>query len=654
MEMSLRFLNIHTSTNQRIISHNKWYEVTLWILFMALIGCTASQDNGRQSKLPPSRLNTPTKIDNIAIRKKVIELEKERLKKPSDEKLLLELAAAYLDLEDESNATEILEVLVRLPTSEAKVYSSLASIYRRRLRVDEAIQLMNTFISLSTSSSHERARKELAELTSMKSILETKYELLIERLPSPINSSYSEYLAQFSADQQNLVFTRRVFDQEDLFEASFNADGTIDLRGLNELNTDANEGAHCLSADGQILYFTRCQKDAGFGKCDIYQSMRKDTGWSAPRNLGGNVNSEHWDAQPSLSADGKTLYFVSNRPGSQGGSDIWYSKRGQDGRWLPAVNAGPVINSRVNESAPFIHADGRTLYFQSDGHPGLGKQDIFMSRYDPEKGWSTPVNLAYPINTSGNEGAMVVNLEGTKGYYATDVIDGIKHDNLDIVAFNLPELFRPSPMTFIKGRITDRDSRLPLKASITVVSLDQRDTIIRNGTNFNGEFLVAVPVGKRLAIHIEKEDYLFYSDFVSFEEARLGIEPYRFNAMLEAITEEEGQYSSPTILNNLFFTTGSADLLPESAIELEYLVGLLQKYPDKKMEVIGHTDNTGSIELNSQLSADRASSVKQALINMGISENRIIAIGKGESEPIADNSTEEGRRKNRRVEFRIY
>jgi len=263
------------------------------------------------------------------------------------------------------------------------------------------------------------------------SALENQSDINVRPFGKKINTSNSEYLPQFTLDDETFIFTRRVFDQEDLFIATKSEDG-YETEAMDEVNTLLNEGAHTLSADGSLLIFTHCNTKIGFGGCDLYRSRRRSNGtWSKPANMGKSINSEHWDAQPSLSADGRTLYFASRRPGGHGGTDIWACRLSKNGRWSRPVNLGPNVNSSAADESPFIHADGQTLYYRSRGPLGMGGFDLFRSKLE-NNAWSQPIHLGSPINTTGEDGALVVSLDGTRGYYATDNYKGVKQNHLDL------------------------------------------------------------------------------------------------------------------------------------------------------------------------------------------------------------------------------
>ena len=386
----------------------------------------------------------------------------------------------------------------------------------------------------------------------------------------------------------------------------------------------------------------------------VLAGVRRANGeWSKPANLGETINTRHWESQPSLSANGRKLYFTSKRPGGLGGADLYYSVRQQDGTWGRPRNLGPEINTPMSEESPFIHPDGRTLYFRSEGYDGFGSFDIYTSRLTGNK-WSTPTHLGHPINTSGEDGALVVNLNGTKGFLASNIYKEEKLDHLDIYEFDLPEPFRPLPMTFIKGRILDEQTKLPLRAEILITYLDSSDfkTVCR--ANYNGEFLAAVPVGQATSITVGARDYMFYSDHVNFQEVRYSSDPYAINIGLSKIKDEvEKEEHQPVVLNNIFFQSGSATLLASSDNEISILYNLLKSQPSIKIEIIGHTDDVGNDNDNLILSEQRAQAVKDAVVTKGINSDRIQVSGQGENQPIASNETEEGKATNRRTEFII-
>ncbi|MDR0207312.1 MAG: OmpA family protein [Bacteroidales bacterium] len=274
-----------------------------------------------------------------------------------------------------------------------------------------------------------------------------------------INSSWDEYHPALTGDSKEILFTvRRPSDaqtvcrhckQEEDIYSSVQQKGIWQPRTKLEkpVNTGYNEGAQSISSDGKYLFFTICNAEHGFGSCDIYWSKREVEGWSEPKNCGSKVNTRFWESQPSVSADGKTVYFASNRPGGYGGIDIWETEMITEGVFSEPVNLGKVINTPYDELSPFIHFDQKTLYFSSDGHLGMGGKDLFYSKLQPNGAWSIPKNLGYPINSYHDEMGIFINAQGNAAYFASDRIGGF--GGLDIYCFELEESLRPEPTLFI-------------------------------------------------------------------------------------------------------------------------------------------------------------------------------------------------------------
>ncbi|MCP4121179.1 MAG: OmpA family protein, partial [Bacteroidetes bacterium] len=393
---------------------------------------------------------------------------------------------------------------------------------------------------------------------------------------------------------------------------------------------------------GQVLLYTICNEKYTKGSCDLYISKKQDDGWSTPKNIGPPVNSVAWDSQPSLSADGRRVYFVSNRNGGYGGKDIWYSDA-KNGKWSEPVNIGPEINTPFDEQTPSIHFDNQTLYFSSDGHPGLGLHDIYFSRLE-DGSWTTPVNLGYPINTNKVESGLDVTLHGIKAYYAAEKEQGF--GGLDIYEFDLPEFARPQRVTYVKALIVDSETKKPVNAAFQLSNLTGDEADISGGT-INGEFLICLPSGNDYGLQVNSTNYVFESLNFALKDT-VQREAYVMTIEIESVDK-----GINTILQNVFFKTDSYDLLPVSDTELASLYDLLIKHSDIKIEIGGHTDNTGTVAHNRELSHKRAQAVVNHLVNKGINQARLSAKGYGDTMPVADNSTAAGRAQNRRTEFMI-
>lgn len=583
-----------------------------------------------------------------------LSLLKELDQNANDNGFLLKIATVCMELKLDDEAIEYLERLDSLGyRDEPLIYSSLGKLYRDKKEYQEALSSYRKYLEfLDPKHPHYiRTMDILSELEFIEKELSKSEQIVFEPVED-VNSSDQEYLPQFTLDGSSIIFTRRWYGQEDLMHASKNDSG-YQIRIIDELSTMNNEGAHTISADGQKIIFTKCKDKSGYGSCDLYESTMTESGWSAPKNLGSRINSVAWESQPSLSSDGKTLYFASNRKGTMGGSDIWFSTRLPDGTWSNPINAGKEINTSFNDESPFIHADNKTLFFRSDRKPGLGNFDIYFARRD-SLGELQIVNLGFPINSTENDGALVVGLDGKSAYYATDYLAGKHLGSLDIVHFELPERFCAEPMTYLKGRVTQAETGIPLQAELMLFDLKAKTTLTKLQCNFNGEFLVAVPLHREISVHIAQDGFMFFSAHLFVDNLHTGSNPKELKIELYPVKEMvKAEEPVPTVLQNIFFASGSAELLTESETELNYLLHLLEKNKEIRIRIIGYTDNVGNSRDNLILSERRANSVRSRLIELGVRASRIEATGKGEEQAIADNNTEQGRKENRRTEFII-
>ncbi|MFH1120155.1 MAG: OmpA family protein [Bacteroidota bacterium] len=468
-----------------------------------------------------------------------------------------------------------------------------------------------------------------------------------------VNSAGYEFVNYISPDAEKLYFTRRITTGTDRDEDFFVADRLNDTawQPARELgppvNTPGDEGALCISPDGQYLFYSACNRPDGYGSCDLFVSRKEGNHWGTPQNLGPVVNSVDWETQPSFASDGHTLYFVSNRPGGMGSSDIWISRLDDSGNWSLPENPGGAINTPESERGPFIHPDGTTLYFSSKGHPGMGEGDIFFSAKNNEGKWSDPVNLGYPLNTEADEVTFIVDNAGRYAYYSSAAADG--YGLQDIYRVNLPEKARPLPVTYMKGIVTDSISGKFLSATFMLTDLENGRLVAKSQSDaMSGTFLLCIPSGKEYALAVEKQGYLFYSAHFAIGGTAGIREPYLKNVLLKPIREGES-----IVLRNIFFKTDSFRLLQESETELNNLFLLLTNNPGLKIEISGHTDNSGSEVYNQVLSDRRAGEVYRFLTAKGIFPDRLTYKGFGAMQPVAANTTAEGRALNRRTEFRV-
>lgn len=479
-----------------------------------------------------------------------------------------------------------------------------------------------------------------------------------------VNSKDPEYFPAVTVDDSTLMFTRLLKDptadfgqQEDFFVSHKQQDGKWGTAlPISTVNTRDNEGAGTLTPDGRFIIFTKCAGlDGGygaglkgFGSCDLFISRRVGDNWSKPQNLGAPVNSRGWESQPSMGSDGRTLYFLRGvrTPDGQQNTDIYVSRMGSDGVFSKPEVLGPNVNSPGKEESVQIHPDGKTLYFSSDGRPGMGGLDIYMSRMDKDGNWGPAMNLGYPINTPGDENSVLVNADGKLAYFASDRPGGL--GDLDLYGFELYPEARPTPVTYIRGRVTDKATGKPLEADVKLYDLATGKLATAAYSDpVSGEFTVCLPTGVDHGLNASADGYLFFSRNYSFSEMK-GNAPYQLNVQLSK--PERGQTIA---LRNIFFETASYALLPASTVELDNLTDLMKANPAMRIEVGGHTDNVGNDEANQKLSEHRASAVRDFLLAHGIAPDRVTSKGYGESRPVASNDTEEGRAQNRRTEVTV-
>lgn len=583
----------------------------------------------------------------------------------------IQWAAIHYDMKNFEVAEQGFEKVIQIDSFyKKKVLYTLALAEMRMKKFDEAVLHFENYLAAKPNNKilEKKSKKHIANSRFMKTAYANPVSYEPKSLGGNINTRNPEYLPSLTADGKQLIYTARLYGQED-FMMSTKKDGVwqkgIPLKGIN---TDQNEAAQSISADGKFLVFTACNRKGGYGSCDLYYSEIRDNQWTPPANIGTPINSRGWESQPSLSADGRAIYFTSNRKGGQGGRDIWVSYRQKDGKWGTPQNVGDVINSPYDDQSPFIHADNQTLYFMSDGHPGMGGPDLFFSRKKNEKEWFTPKNLGYPINTEAAEGALVLSLDGKIGYFASDIKNvrkgesvfssGMEGGHTDIYSFELYPEARPQPVTYVQAYVYDLETKKKLSAKVDFVDLNSGETYASSFTDQDGEFLICLPMGKNYALNISKKKYLFHSENFSLEKTqslnnpfllKIGLQPIKDKAVT-ATTEAETT-SPPVVLRNVLFETGSAELKPESLFELNQLLQLLEKNSTLKIQINGHTDNVGSVENNLTLSTNRAKAVKDFLIKNGIAANRLSHKGYGETKSIDSNDTEWGRQNNRRTEF---
>ena len=467
--------------------------------------------------------------------------------------------------------------------------------------------------------------------------------VIMHALPESINSINHEELGRWNVDGNSLVFTRISDKRVGLFEARFTPSNELVSVEAFKIDTIYNGGGHTISPDGKNLVFTLCNRRDNMGGCDLYISQLKNGVWTSPKNLGPTVNSSVWDGQPVFGFDGTSIFFVSARPGGYGGGDIWMSRELSPGNWSPAINVGPGINTANNEGSPYIHFDGHTIYFMRDGTGGKGGFDLYIARLGADGQWGQAENMGGAINTNADEGGLAIHPDGKTAL----ITRATKERKNDLFTFQLPEKFRAAPLQALHVVVKDFETLQPLHARLEIYEVEKFDTTrLSQWADEKGKISTSIQKNKSYGMIADVDGYMPYSknleaDTSSVRELEIKMIP--IGASMDKVL----------VMQNVFFETGSAALLPGSDPELKKLLFTLKKNTNMKIEIRGHTDNVGSETSNQVLSEARAKSVFTYLTSNGIDPSRLIYKGFGETQPIGDNGTPEGRKQNRRTEFKI-
>lgn len=538
----------------------------------------------------------------------------------------------------------------------------LAEIYLSQGMYPEATQAYKKCLSYPNISPQvkENAKFKLQNCIFALDAIINPYNYNLVNLGENINSIYSEYFPTLTVDNQFLLFTRRMNngsnqEQEDFFGVFLTDSSSQNSFPISDLNTPYNEGASCLSADGKTIIFTACEKFGdygndrkGYGSCDLFYSKKVGNHWSKAINLGSSINTTNWESQPSLSSDGRSLYFVRAPKKSLGNSDIFRSDKDENGEWKTPVKLNSNINTNMDEQSVFIHPDNRTLYFSSNGHIGMGGADLYFSKWDfKTEDWGKAINLGYPINTHNDESSIMVAPDGKLAYFAAAREDGF--GGLDIYSFELPESIQPEKITYLKGVVFDKDTKEFLNAEFELIDLESSKQIIFSDSDYeNGSFLLTLNLNRNYLLSVSKQGYLFYSDQFLLKNSFDVQQPFIKNIPLQAIA-----LGKNVVLKNIFFAFNESKLEKASEIELNKLIQFLNNNPEIHIEIQGHADNVGTKAFNLQLSRNRAKAVYDYLVEHQINVNRLKYIGFGFEKPLTDNETEQGRAQNRRTEILI-
>jgi len=610
---------------------------------------------------------------------------------PNNAELNYKISKCYLRVRPENLALVYLAKYKMLSTEvSTEYYLTFGMANQRNLKFDVAIEAFMKYKSLldpkEAKKYNSRINRYIKECQFGKNMLAQPSRVFIDNLGASVNSQYDDYWPVISADESRLYFTSRrsgstgnLVDAstEQYYEDIYFSDNRNEYwnpavnigEPVNDIGHDAIVGR---SPDGQtILIYRNIGKNGG----DIYFSKLQGDRWSKPKALPKPINSQYHESSASYSYDGRRIYFVSNRPGGVGGKDIYYCELNEKGKWGEAINLGKKVNTRNNEIGVYLHADGVTLYFSSNGRIGMGNYDVYKTILK-DGNWSKPINLGYPINTYDPDAFFTMAANGRHAYYSTIREGGLGGQDIYLITFLGPEKpqvdntedqlisMRQSAvtqdvmeaqiplaehhLTLLKGKITNSKNNKALEADIELIDNEKNIKLASFKSNsVSGSYIVSLPAGKNYGIIVKSDGYLFHSENFIVSDTSAYREVI-INIALSPIA-----VGSKVRLNNIFFAYQKAELSPSSQGELDRVLNLMKDYPKLKIEVSGHTDNVGSQEYNQTLSTQRAKAVADYLISKGVKESRITFVGYGFEKPVADNNTEEGRKLNRRSEIKI-
>jgi outer membrane protein OmpA-like peptidoglycan-associated protein/tetratricopeptide (TPR) repeat protein len=572
----------------------------------------------------------------------------------------LSLGGVYGQLKNYKSSTENYEKAFAIDSNYTNEYKLPYSInLAGQGRFQQALNTINSLLNSKKISPATMRAAEYRKKTFQFAVeyaanhSNSSYQFTPVNLGDSINTSSSEYYPSITINDSLFVFTRRGAGiREDFVESTIlpNHEYSKSKTISGSINEEPSKGAINISQDGDWLIFAGNFPSTGLGNFDLYISYQTPQGWSEPINLGPQINTEFWESSPSLSSDKNTLYFSSDRPGGYGGKDLYVSHRLPNGKWTEALNMGSSVNTTGDELAPFIHADNNTLYYTSDGLPGYGGSDLFVMRrkyapYSHQDQWNSPENLGYPINTIENDGSLFIASNGVDAFYSSDRADS--RGGLDLYRFELRPDIRPARTLYVRGTVFNKKNNKGIPATVELIDNSTGQLSSKVQTDERGDYLITLPVGKDYVFNVNRKGYLFYSDNFLLSQ-RAPDSTYEKDIPLQPI-----EVNASIVLKNIFFETNKFQLDPKSQAELDKIIQLLTDNPTLKIEISGHTDNVGKPSDNLSLSNNRAKSVVTYLIGKGIVSQRLVAKGYGETKPVAGNTTEEGRAKNRRTELKV-
>ncbi len=602
-------------------------------------------------------------------------------------KLNFKIGKCMIYSSQKNNAAKYLIKAIKLdPTANTEAHYYLGRALHLNMYWDSAIREYNTYLQTLTPDKTMEisdVRKKIEECNNGKLISQAPTRVFVDNLGTTINTKYPEYRPLINADETELIYTSRMPASsgdkiditdgesfEDVF-VSHNKNGawSTSVSLSAPVDTKSHDATAGLSPDGHTLYIYRTNQNG-----DIYQTQFANNLWSAPKRVDDKINSGGKESSLAISADGKVIYFISDKIGGYGMGDIYKTVLDGNGKWTDAQNLGPTINTQYDEQGVFLSPDGLTLYFSSNGHNTMGGYDIFKSTYNSGQ-WSVPENLGYPINTPGDDVFFVAPANKKHAYYSSNQDGGSGDMDIYMITFlgpekplyisnspnllagtsNIPDVMMNGAVTvaasnkaLLRGTVVDSETHKPLFATIKLVDNKKNKAIAEFTTDSaTGKYVVSLSSGINYGIAVTADNYLFYSANIDLTDSS------HYREIEKDVALQPLQVGSHIALRNIFFDFNKSTLRKESNPELQRVIDLMKKYPTIKIELSGYTDNKGTQAYNLKLSAARAKSVMTYLTTHGISAKRMTSKGYGADDPVASNTTDEGRQMNRRTEFKI-
>jgi outer membrane protein OmpA-like peptidoglycan-associated protein len=604
------------------------------------------------------------------------------------------IGICYLKTADPSKAFEFIDNAYFIDndlTEDILYWLALSEqyIYEFKDAIDHYEEYMNSLDQRQLQREKTKIDKRITECESGIKLMKNPIRCFVDNLGEGVNTEFPEYSPVFFFEDSVLYFTSRrdnttggkinpynklFFEDIYISKAKNGIWGNADQLE-KPINTRHNDAVVDISPEGKELCIYRGHKGSG----DLFNSQFKNGYWQKPGKMRKLNKGKYRESSVSVSKDSMTIFFISNRKGGQGRQDIWMSQKTIDGgKWQKPINLGPLVNSKYDEETVEISADGRDLYFSSKGHNSMGGYDVFKTHKNHDGTWTEPVNIGYPINTPGDDVFFMLTPNERFGYYTSNRENGFgdkdvyqvvflgpekpthisEGDPNDLIAYfakptsetdiEKPVNIKVIQLSIVKGIVTDAYSGEPIhKATLELMDNSTGEIVKVVETYSTGAYTVPLPPGKDYALTAGAPDYFFHSENFVIADTSTH-EVIRKDIQLQPMG-----VGAKIVLNNVFFDTGKSTLRPESFAELNRLADILVKYKNVKVEISGHTDNVGSDKYNQGLSQKRAQAVVDYILTRGVNLSQIVAVGYGESQPRADNSTKSGRQLNRRVEAKI-